>query len=210
VYAGEGGNYNIVNNYYKWGPSTKSNVKNRVVNPYKTETIPFGKFYVSGNYVDGDMEITNNNWLGVVMNNGSEVDKEKAKMKQPFPALMITTQSATEAYDAVLKTVGASLPVRDTLDQRIINDVKNRTGNLIDVQGGYPHGTAYEQTINAWPMLNATAPKKDADKDGMPDEWEIKNKLNPSDAVDAAGYTLHKQYTNIEIYINSLVIGVKL
>ena len=44
---------------------------------------------------------------------------------------------------------------RDTLDERIINDVKNRTGKLIDVQGGYPHGTEYEKTVNAWPNLKS-------------------------------------------------------
>ncbi|MBS1656078.1 MAG: pectate lyase, partial [Bacteroidetes bacterium] len=79
-----------------------------------------------------------------------------------------------------------------------------RTGRLIDVQGGYPHGKGYEQTINAWPVLKSLPAKKDTDKDGMPDEWEIKNGLNPGDASDASGYKLSKHYTNIEVYINSL------
>src|SRR6187549_1104646 len=52
VYAGEGGNYNIVNNYYKYGPVTSKWVKARIVNPYKKDsTIPFGKFFVEGNFV---------------------------------------------------------------------------------------------------------------------------------------------------------------
>lgn len=56
----------------------------------------------------------------------------------PFSAKPITTRSAVDAYTLVLKTEGANLPKRDTLDERIINDVKNRTGRMIDVQGGYP------------------------------------------------------------------------
>jgi len=85
-----------------------------------------------------------------------------------------------------------------------VNEVKNRTGKLIDVQGGYPHGTAYELTINAWPSLISLPPALDSDKDGMPDEWETKNGLNPNDAADASGNKLDKHYTNIEMYINSL------
>jgi hypothetical protein len=48
----------------------------------------------------------------------------------------------------------------------------------------------------------------DTDKDGMPDEWEIANGLDPNNAADAKLYTLdteHKWYTNVEVYINSLV-----
>ncbi|MEQ1676480.1 MAG: pectate lyase, partial [Chitinophagaceae bacterium] len=55
IYAGEGGYYNIVNNYFKYGPSTSKSVRYRVANPGKKETppvIPFGKWYVTGNYVD--------------------------------------------------------------------------------------------------------------------------------------------------------------
>ena len=82
--------------------------------------------------------------------------------------------------------------------------VKNRTGKIVDVQGDYPHHSAYELTVNAWPSLQSLPPPADADKDGIPDEWEIKNGLNPNDAADAAGNKLDKQYTNIEVYINSL------
>jgi len=206
TYAGEGGNYNIVNNYYKFGPSTTPAAKGRVVNPYKKPpSIPFGKFYVNGNYVDGSPDVTNNNWLGVTMNDGTDADKEQAKAITPFAFAIVPTQTAIEAYSAVLKYAGAIFPVRDTLDQRIINDVRNRTGRIIDVQGGYLHGTEYNLTVNAWPTLKSSAAPKDSDKDGMPDSWEIKKGLNNADASDATKHKLDKNYTNIEVYLNSLV-----
>ena len=46
---------------------------------------------------------------------------------------------------------------------------------------------------------------RDADKDGMADEWEKKNGLNPADASDATKYANKSFYTNIEVYLNSLV-----
>ncbi|HUR65532.1 MAG TPA: hypothetical protein VMZ03_04210, partial [Chitinophagaceae bacterium] len=94
---------------------------------------------------------------------------------------------------------------RDTLDQRIVANVKNRTGNFIDVQGGYPHGTAYELTRNAWPALTSLTAPTDHDKDGMPDEWEKKKGLDPTDSTDASKNKLDKHYTNIEVYINSIL-----
>jgi pectate lyase len=207
TYGGEAGQYNIVNNYYKYGPATSSSVKFRIVNPSKQDKPPlgFGKYYVDGNYVDGDEAMTKNNWLGIHMGmNGTEEDKKAAVVNQPFAAEAIPVQSAADAFKAVLEKVGCSLPVRDTLDQRIINNVKDRTGRIIDVQGGYPHGTAYEQTVNAWPVLKSVPALPDADKDGMPDEWEKKNNLNPNDASDAGKTSLHEFYTNIEVYINYL------
>lgn len=208
VYGGEGGQYNLVNNYYRYGPSTNKNVRARIVNPSRQADPPigFGKYYVAGNYVDEAKDVTNNNWLGVHMGNGgTEADKKEAVVDQPFAVIDIPAQTAQEAYTAVLEKTGASLPARDTMDQRIIADVKNRAGRIVDVQGGYPHGTAYEVTANAWPVLRSAPAPADADKDGMPDEWEKKKGLNPADAGDASGYMLDKQYTNIEVYINSLV-----
>jgi hypothetical protein len=207
VYAGEGGNYNIVNNYYKFGRNTNKSVLYRIVSPGKWEKppIPFGKFYVDGNYIDEAKDVTKNNWLGIVLTNkGTEEDKKECVIEKPHAFEPIPAQTAIEAYEEVLKNVGASYK-RDTLDERILNNVKNRTGGFIDVQGGFPHGTEYELTVKAWPALKSLPAPVDSDKDGIPDDWEKKNALNPSDATDAANYKLSKSYTNIEVYLNSLI-----
>jgi hypothetical protein len=203
THAGEGGYYNIVNNYYKYGPSTGKGVKYQLLNPFNRKDIPYGKFYVTGNYVDGAAEITGNNWLGVKVGSGKD-DITQVKLEAPFDIIPVTTQPAEEACKLVLQQAGANLPRRDTLDQRIVRNVQSRTGNFIDVQGGFPHGTAYELTVGAWPVLQSAPAPQDMDKDGMPNEWENAHKLNPADAGDATQFTLHKQYTNIEVYLNSL------
>jgi hypothetical protein len=210
VYGGEGANYNVVNNYYKYGPSTSSSARFRILNPYKqtsTPTLPYGKYYFTGNYVDGSPAVTNRNWLGAVMNGGTVADTAVARVTTPFPLIPVPTQSAQEAYLAVLQNVGCVLPARDTLDQRIINNVINRTGRIIDVQGGYPHGTPYSTSQSAWPVLSCGPAPTDSDHDGMPDAWEQQNGLNPTDPADrsrigAGGYTV------LENYLNGLVATV--
>ncbi len=205
VYAGEGGTYNVVNNYYKPGPSTTKNALTSIANPYKKEpTIPFGKWYVDGNVMQGNAAINTNNWTGVRMEKGTDADKVAAKLDKPFAIVAVTTQSAEKAYELVLQSAGASYK-RDTLDQRIIDDVRQGKGGLIDVQGGYPHGTAYELTVNAWPTLASLPVPTDKDGDGIPDDWEKKNKLNPTDKKDATLFSLDKNYSNIEMYLNELV-----
>lgn len=210
--GGDGGNYNVVNNYYKYGPSTGTGtsvsvpVRGMIVQPSKTTgttPIPYGKFYVAGNYVDGYNAINNNNWLGVSMSGGVQADTTLAKATTEHDIAPVTTHTALEAYDLVLQFAGASLK-RDTLDERIANDVRNRTGRIIDVQGGYPHGTPYASTVNAWPTLNSTTAPTDTDHDGMPDTWETANSLNPNDASDR-GIFAANGYTNLENYLNSLI-----
>jgi pectate lyase len=205
VYAGEGGNYNMVNNYYRYGPNTNKNVMYQVVNPWRNSKLPYGKYFLEGNYVDGSAEVTKNNWLGVHLGEKEGDDPALAKATGPIATVPVTTQKAKDAYELVLKQVGCTLPKRDTLDQRIVNDVKHRTGHFVDVQGGYPHGTAYEATVNAWPALQSLPAAPDKDQDGMPDAWETKHSLNPADAGDASAYKLDKQYTNVEVYLNGLV-----
>jgi hypothetical protein len=201
VNGGEGGNYNIQNNYYKYGLSTSN--KKMVINPGSASPLPWGKYYVSGNYVDGNATTTNSNWLGAVVSGGSLADTTTIKVTTPFPNLGINLQTATDAYDAVLKSVGASLPMRDTLDERIINNVKNRTGKIIDVQGNYPHATPYSLTVAAWPTLATGNISTDTDQDGMPNWWETKNGLNINLASDRNGI-VSNGYTNLENYIDSI------
>lgn len=208
MYAGEGGYYNIVANYFKYGPSTAKGVRYRIASPGRRDTppvIPFGKWYVRDNFIDEAKLITGNNELGITMGNGgTEEDKKNCLVSTPVPAPAMPLRSATEAYEEVLRNAGASYK-RDTMDNRIINDVRNRTGRIVDVQGGYPHGTPFEQTLNAWPRLESLPAPADTDQDGMPDEWERKHGLDPGDPADAQKNTLNPRYNNIEQYINSLV-----
>jgi pectate lyase len=204
VYGGEDGRYNMINNYYKPGPSTNASVVKRIVNPSVNETKGLGVFYVAGNIVDGNEAVSNANILGIEFDAKiTSAQKEAAIAKQAFETLPIQIQDAKAAYFSVLNHVGASFK-RDTLDERIIQDVVLKRGKIIDVQGNFPHGTAYELTKNAWPNLKTAPPLLDTDNDGMPDDWELKMKLDSKKGDDTL-YTLSKMYTNIEMYLNSIV-----
>ncbi len=204
TYGGEGGNYNMVNNYYKYGPNSNSHT--RLLNPDKQTTapvLPYPQVYLTGNYMDGSTTITAHNWKGVVMGAGTAADTVQSKVTTAFPFLPVTPQSATAAYAAVLAGVGCSRPARDTLDQRIVRNVQNRTGRIIDVQGGYPHGTPYSTSQAAWPTLSCGPAPADTDHDGMTDDYENTHGLNPNDPSDH-GLLAANGYTNLENYLNGL------
>ncbi len=221
VNGGEGGNYNILNNYYKYGPSTGTGssagvaVKSMIINPYKqtsSPVLPYGQYYMTGNYVDNSAAITGHNWRGAAMNGGSLADTTQAKVLVPFAieTYPFPVQTAQAAYTAVLANAGCVLPTRDPIDTRIVQEVQNRTGTIIDVQGGYPHGTPYSTSQVAWQVLtcNTTAPT-DTDHDGMPDAWETSMGLNPNDASDRATIATNG-YPTLENYLNGLVASTTL
>jgi len=192
AYGGEKGRYNVVNNYYKPGPATKSNRKARILDP----SAPYGKFFVTGNVLEGFENITRNNKFGITANAA-----DSAWVSQPFDVERISEQTAQQAFAQVLSGAGASL-VRDAVDRRVMEEVKNGTATF----GGNKTGIIDSQhDVGGWPELKATTAPIDTDSDGMPDDWERKNKLNHADASDAGQHTLSKTYTNIEVYINSLV-----
>jgi hypothetical protein len=207
--GGEGGNYNVVNNYYKYGPSTSTGntsgvpIRYQIMNPSKSTALPYPKIFLEGNYVDGSPAITSSNWRGMAMAGGSLADTVLSKVNTPFNLLPVPMQAATDAYELVLQHAGTKLPARDTLDQRIVSDVRNRTGRIIDVQGGFPHGTPYAQTVNAWPALQSGSAPADDDHDGMPNAWEAAMGLNPTNASDR-NVIASNGYTTLENYLNSL------
>ena len=57
--------------------------------------------------------------------------------------------------------------------------------------------------MGGFPEYKGT-PYVDTDGDGMPDEWEIANGLNPDDPSDANKDCTGDGYTNIEKYINGI------
>ncbi|SFQ40811.1 T9SS type A sorting domain-containing protein [Hymenobacter arizonensis] len=210
VHGGEGGNYNIVNNYYKAGPNTSSGSRFRIWNPYRQTTapvLPYAQAYLAGNYVDGSPANTGRNWVGVTMQGGTLADTVQSKVSTPFDMAPLNTQSATDAYASVLVNVGCVLPTRDAVDQRIIKEVQDRTGSIIDVQGGFPARTPYSTSQTAWPVLSCGPAPADTDHDGMTDAYELANGLDPNNPADRQGIAANG-YTNLENYLNGLVTVV--
>lgn len=228
----DGGDYrsmfNIINNYFKPGPITPEDkpISYRILKPESGYLDPktYGRAYVAGNYVEGYPEVTQNNWNGgVQLEDTSEEEEnerfEYIKQEEMFPLHNIDIMSAPKAYDFVLDNAGATLPKRDAVDKRVIENV--RTGKINAPDGletkigtefinrrlpadSYKKGiiTRVEQ-VGGYPEYTGK-PYQDSDKDGMPDEWEKKYGLDPSDPSDANGDINCDGYTNIEKYINGI------
>jgi hypothetical protein len=135
------------------------------------------------------------------------VDKaaiEKSKLTTPVEYTPIETDDAKTVFQPVLKCAGASL-VRDAVDKRIIAETKSgkeKSGASFD--GGGKGIIDSQADVGGWPVLKSEAPPKDSDNDGMPDKWEKENGLQP-DIPDNNSYLLNSDYTNLEVYINSLL-----
>ncbi|WP_233268768.1 pectate lyase family protein [Mucilaginibacter lacusdianchii] len=222
--------FNFINNYYKPGPITPLDkpIGHRILKPEagraKDKSTLFGRVYASGNVVEGNEKVTKNNWdggiqIGDMPDAGRYTDSIRSD--KPFPMPDIKMLSANEAYKYVLNNVGAILPKRDAVDARIVREVN--TGKIEYVEGtGTNKGSqylkhrlpddSYKQGIltdpsqaGGYPEYKGT-PYKDADNDGMPDAYETKHGLNPRNAADAVMPAKGGNgYTNIEVYLNSIV-----
>jgi pectate lyase len=180
---------NVVGNYFIAGPSSK-----RLDDPISRGNTNFHLFF-EGNYFDGNR----NGVLDGKPLLRSGVDDEMIWEEKRFDYPPVHTESAPDAYQRVIDSVGAS-KVRDAVDKRIIENVVKQTGELItdpELVGGF--GT----------LASGTAPL-DTDKDGIPDTWEQSHGLNPKDPKDAMRPSkTAKGYVNLEVYINSLVDNTK-
>jgi hypothetical protein len=196
AYGGEAGNQNVVANYYKFGPATKSGVRYRIVEPSDA----LGKWYVAENYVHQNPTITTNNWAGGVQGGYAA----SARASGPFPHPPVLTHSAEIAYEMVLGNAGAVLPVRDSIDARIVEEV--RTG-IVTHGGIWGINTGIidsQEEVGGWPVLHFAQAPNDGDADGMPDTWEQAHGLSASDPADGKDDPDGDGYTNLEAYLNEL------
>ena len=149
--------------------------------------------------------------------NSSGVDCVKIKLDAPAETGEVTTHNAQKAYEKVLAYGGASL-YRDAVDARYMDEAENGTTHYI----GSATKTGDGKTIThrkgiidfvkdqgTYTLASTSRPAGwDSDRDGIPDEWEIANGLNPNDASDGQKKTIDTEkgwYTNLEVYMNSLV-----
>jgi len=201
AYGGEGGYHNIVANYYKPGPATKKQtVRSRIVEPYKGDAV--GKWYVADNYMEGSSEVTADNWKGVHPKTG--IDEQSIRLDNPFPAAPVTTHTAQSAFEQVVAYAGAIKPRRDIVDRRIAYEVRNGTARYGGTYGAGLGIIDTQATVGGWPVLQSGTAPVDSDRDGMPDEWELKHGLNPNDPADRNGDFNGDGYTNLEKYLNEL------
>ncbi len=211
---------NCINNYYKPGPVTPNGpIRHRIGLPQpsssKKDPGPyFGKWYVSGNVVEGNEAVTKDNWAGGIQfhdlpatvqpDRTKAAADEEALMKivradKPFAMPEITTQTAAEAYETVLANAGDTLPRRDAVDLRIVQEV--RTGK-VTYEEGKGIITAIEQ-VGGYPEYKGT-PFTDLGADGIPLWWKNKYKLDVKDANLASKDLQGDGYTVIEKYLNGL------
>ena len=213
-YAGEGGSYNMVGNYYK--PGSGSSNAARIFQPNADDGSNaqaagvWGMFYVADNYMltpngTPNTSVNNDNWVGITPNPSSK-NKAELKSTAEFDKGEIETQTAQEAFEQVLLKAGASFR-RDATDTRVTNEV--RTGSTpARASGGAGTRAGLIDTqsdVGGWNTYNSTTAPADTDGDGMPDAWEDARGLNKNNAADGAACTLNAAYTNVEVYINGLV-----
>ena len=216
-YAGEGGSYNLVNNFFKPGPATYSRGTNqvtyRIFQPYADDgtnnqaTGVYGRFYVAGNVMantqSGIPNVTADNWLGM---HYSATSMPQLKVNTEFSFFNFPAKTAQEAYEDVLAKAGASFP-RDAVDTRVVTEVRDGTYTFTGSNGSTLGLIDTQSDVGGWPAYHfvANLVPKDTDKDGMPDDWEDARGLNKNDRNDAARYNLSPSYSNLEVYYNGLV-----
>jgi pectate lyase len=191
VYGGEGGTYALSQNYFKAGPATGKKSSRAILEPYE----PISAYYFQNNIIEGKQALTKNNHLSIKQKD----DKTPVFLTEyPFQISDYKIELATEAYSKVLSEAGVSQH-RDTVDLRIIQEVKNGTFTY----GNFGIINSQEQVGN-WPDLSSKQTIHDSDQDGMADSWETLHNLNPSESSDGPAYTIQKNFTNLEVYLNSL------
>jgi hypothetical protein len=178
---------NFVNNYYLSGVNTPTPYL-----AYRTGNKNC-RGYFGGNYINGILPA--DPW-SLVSFYGTWWWWDLAAYKQsvPFDIAQVTTEPATTAYQRVLAEAGATLPKRDSVDERVLFEVANLGGRIIDSQN----------EVGGWPTLSSATGAADSDHDGMSDYWEVQKGLNPNNPADGPEDADNDGYTNLEEYFEYL------
>lgn len=177
----------ILNNYFQ---ASEDSREYEIV--LSDNTGPESQFFINGN-ITLDMRI------------GNELMDARVKMPDQytladqllFTSSKVKTETARKAFTSVLNFAGVIFPVRDAVDMRVIKNIKNQEGQIIDSQ----------DEVGAWPDYQGGEYPVDHDNDGIPSAWEVEHGLNPDFAGDANTPTSLSPdgYSWIEAYINSLI-----
>jgi hypothetical protein len=197
---------NFVNNFYKPGPATTY---------FRALKAQYGNFpgtqryYVAGNVMPGHFGADEQEKARTASTErgGKLPETYSPWADAPFFAAHVRTQTAEEAYADVLADVGCNFPALDPHDQRILAETRAGTAAYRGSRSGLPGLPDSQEDVGGWdeyPEVRRAA-DWDTDGDGMPDAWEKKNGLDPTNAADGPADRNGDGYTNLEDYLNSLV-----
>jgi len=142
-----------LNNYFKTSPET-------ILDKKEFKVYDGAQIWAKGNI--GPSRPTNDLDEWVIF---SDL-KSNSKSSSPINVPNTTLVSANDAYNNVLQNVGTTVPLRDSVDDRVIEYVQSGTGNNIRLGNN--------SRVN-WPSLARGTAYTDADNDGMADDWEVQN-----------------------------------
>jgi pectate lyase len=191
VIDGKPTSINFVGNYYKHGPSSRFNDHIASIDSPNYKKVGTPKWYIAGNFLEDQPEISADNRKGVKGEVQYLVDK-------PTEFIPIKEDGPKELFEKVLAGAGATLPKRDPVDTRIVDET--RTGKT-----HFGDGVVQDpKDVGGWPKYESKEAAMDSDHDGIPDWWEKKYGLNPNDPSDANKDMNGDGYTNLEKYLNGL------
>ena len=172
--------FSMINNHYKEGNEP---ISSSYIADYTSQTgfdPELTRAYIIGNTSDAGL---------------NQIDPAFNPYIESTPPLNsnITPENNASSIEDVLQNSGATLPVRDVVDTRVVNTYSSNSGDIIDTQ----------EEVGSYPIYNSTAASLDTDSDGMPDFWEIENGLDINDPSDR-NIVQPDGYTNLEYYINGI------
>jgi len=182
---------NYVGNYLKPGPSTRQTVVTDLFEPADV----MARIYLHNNLLVEHLQETNDNRL--LIEPPEWVEDENAFLddvvvNSPFLCPSVQTTSPEAALQQILASAGATLPRRDSADQRLMQEIETSTGRIIDSPND----------VGGWPVLESSNPPPDSDHDGMPDAWEKEYQFNSNDQEDASRDADGDGYPNLEEFLN--------
>lgn len=185
---------NFVGNYFRPGPSSRSDCFEILVNPSREYGVAKPKFFVQGNLSPHRPNEEASDWAPVGYGfTDHEPAPESFRSPDPFDTHPVTASRAEEAFEQVLAGAGATLPQRDAVDERIVAEARSGGGRIIDSP----------DDVGGYPDLAPGTPPIDTDHDGMSDDWETSFGLDPNDPADGNLDRDNDGYTNLEESIQS-------
>jgi hypothetical protein len=186
---------NFVGNYFRPGPSSRTDCFEILINPTRKYGVAKPKFFVQGNLGPHRSTSETSDWSLVGCGfSDREPAPEEFRAFDPFQVHCVSATDAEKAFEQVLAEAGATLPQRDAVDRRIVAEVRSGSGRIIDSP----------DDVGGYPQLASGASPVDTDHDGMPDEWESHQGLDLRNPADAAGDRDGDGYTNVEEYLHNV------